>query len=326
MEITDDFMIDTSGLTLFRELAKKSRQLAELIGKILQFRIVVDANVVISDLRQKILHPERGNTALEELMASSVLIVIAPRWLETDMDSAIAQCAESSGLSAVLLHVYWEEYKKKLIWDETYPRPIDTPLTHADPKDAPYVFTQWLHNAVGVLSKDKHIEQLGGNRLTLDFVFSVRSYARAKVIAVTIKVGGTVLAATAVAVVFELVKALIHAAKRIPPGVLLLLILIAIVVIASPEARQWIREKFGHVKANLEPLFIGIASAVQQGAIIAQQKEAEAAKHLSDAQNQTGSTQPVRASLVAVRRRLSRVRAHRPQRYSTYPEMKRSEK
>lgn len=324
MEIVDDFRIDTSGLALFRELAIKNRQLAEVIGKILQCRIVVDANIVISDLRQKILHPERGKTALEELMASSVLIVVAPRWLETDMNSAITQYAESSGLSKVLLYLHWEEYKRKLVWDETYPRPIDTPLTHTDPKDAPYVFTQWLHNAVGVLSKDKHIEQMGGNRLSLDFVFSVRSYARAKVIAVTIKVGGTVLGAAAIAVAFELVKALIHAVKRIPPGVLLLLILIAIVVIASPEARQWIREKFSHVKANLEPLFTGIASAVQQGAVIAQQKEAEAAKHLSDAQNQTGTVQPGRPSLVTVRRRSSRMHARRPKRSSNHPETKRS--
>lgn len=289
MEIADDFRIDTSGLAMFRELATKHHQLADVIGHIVQLRIVVDANVVISDLRQKILYPERGKTALEELMTSSVLVVIAPRWLETDMNSAIDQYAKNSGVSAMLLHLHWSEYKKQLVWDETYPRPIDTPLTHLDPKDAPYVFTQWLQNAVGVLSKDKHIEQMGGNRLTLDFVFSVRGYARAKVIAVTIKVGGVALGAVAIATIFELAKALIQAIKRIPPGVLLLLVLIAIVLIASPQVRQWIREKLSHLQASLEPLFAGIASAVQQGAVTAREKEAEAAKHHAEAQNQTST-------------------------------------
>lgn len=320
MEIADDLRVDTSALAMFRELATKNRQLGEVIGKILQCRIIVDANVVISDLRQKILFPERGNTALEEMMASSVLIVVAPRWLEADMNSAIPQYAESSGLSAVLLRHHWEKYKEQLVWDETYPRPVDTPLTHIDPKDAPYVFTQWLHNAIGVLSKDKHIEQMGGNRLTLDFVFSVRSYARAKVIAVTIKVGGTVIGAAAIAVIYELVKALIQVIKKIPPGVWLLLILVAVILIASPEARKWIREKFSRLKETIEPLFSGIASAVQQGAVIAQQKETEAATHLSEAQSQSRIANSVSTSRVGSRRRSRRVRQRQLRRSGTHSE------
>lgn len=320
MEIADDLRVDTSALAIFRELATKNRQLAEVIGKILQCRIIVDANVVISDLRQKILFPERGNTALEEMMASSVLIVIAPRWLEADMNSAIPQYAESSGLSAVLLRHHWEKYKEQLVWDETYSRPVDTPLTHIDPKDAPYIFTQWLHNAIGVLSKDKHIEQMGGNRLTLDFVFSVRSYARAKVIAVTIKVGGTVIGAVAIAVIFELIKALIHGIKKVPPGVWLVLILVAVILIANPEARKWIREKVTLFKKSLEPIFAGIAFAIQQGASITQQKEAEAAKHLSEAQNQSGIAKSVNNSRAGTRRRPRRVRPRRLRRSGTHSE------
>jgi len=324
MDIVEDFRIDTLGLAIFRELVTKHCQLADVIGNILQCRIVVDANVVISELRQKILYPDRGKTALEELMASSVLVVIAPRWLDADMNSAIAQYAESSGLSAILLHLHWEEYKKQLVWDETYPKPIDTPLTHVDPKDAPYVLTQWLHNAVGVLSKDKHIEQMGGNRLTLDFVFSVRNYARAKVIAVTVKVGGTVLGAVAIAAIFELVKSLVQAIRRIPPGVQLLILLVVIVLIASPEARKWVREKLSRVKTNLDPLLAGIASTVQQGAVIAQQKEAEASKHLSEIQNQAGVAKSVHVSLARNRRRSMRMRTHRFRRDEAHSQTKQS--
>ena len=244
-------------------------------------------------------------------MTSSVLVVIAPRWLETDMNSAIDQYAESSGTSAILLHLHWSEYKKQLVWDETYPRPIDTPLTHVDPKDAPYVLTQWLQNAVGVLSKDKHIEQMGGNRLTLDFVFSVRSYARAKVIAVTVKVGGVALGAAAIAVIFELIKALVQGIRRIPPEVQLLLLAFVLFLIVSPDARKWIGQRLSRLKAALEPVFIGVASTVKQGADLARQKEVEAAKHLSEAQSHSSTTLSVPTSLVGVRRRSRRLRARR---------------
>lgn len=318
MEIADDFRINTSGLAIFRELATKHRQLTDVIGHILQLRIVVDANAVISDLRQKILYPERGKTALEELMTSSVLVVIAPRWLEADMNSAIDQYAESSGMSAILLHLHWSEYKKQLVWDETYPRPIDTPSTHVDPKDAPYVFTQWLQNAVGVLSKDKHIEQMGGNRLTLDFVFSVRSYARAKVIALTVKVGGVALSVVAIAVIFELIKALVQGIRRIPPGVQLLLLAFVFFLILNPDARKWIGQRLGRLKAALEPVFIGVASTVKQGTDLARQKEVEAAKHLSEAQSHSGTTLSVRTSLMGVHRRSGRVRASRIRKSRVY--------
>lgn len=65
-----------------RELLKTVSTLRTSIADIVQFRVVVDANYVVQDLIYRTRHPERGATAIEELVKATVIDVFAPRWLD----------------------------------------------------------------------------------------------------------------------------------------------------------------------------------------------------------------------------------------------------
>lgn len=159
------------------------------IGDIARFRLVVDANFVISELIHRVRHPERGASAFVELVKATLIEVFAPRWLETEMTtSAIPKAAKRSKVPEDKLRAAWAEFKPMLKWDETLGQ-TGTPTTDCiDLKDLPYVQLQKKLNADGILSKDTDISRMGGHLLTLDFVFSTRAYARSLVTTVSIRV------------------------------------------------------------------------------------------------------------------------------------------
>src|ERR1700724_3773808 len=94
---------DTAQLGPLREVVKKLFTMNIPICDIIQVRIVVDANSVIADLIWKVRYPERGLTALEELIKATVIIAHAPLWLEIEMASAIPQDAVKCKLPAAEL-------------------------------------------------------------------------------------------------------------------------------------------------------------------------------------------------------------------------------
>lgn len=80
-----------------------------------------------------------------------------------------------------------------LIWDDDLQYPADTDFGEIDPKDKPYIQLQEKIDAIGILSRDKHNNELGGNSLKLGFVLSARQYARALSVHISIELGGVII-------------------------------------------------------------------------------------------------------------------------------------
>ena len=278
----DDLGFESSLLAQVRDLAHANSLFAKAIGNVAQFRLIIDANFVISDLLHRIRYPERS-TAVEELIRCTVFVVVAPAWLETELrDSALPQTAERRGIPLEQLKAQWLEYRKLLVWDEAIPPTDATDVAVVDPKDVPYVATQLKHDACGVLSKDPHIAKLGGTRLSFDFVLSARSYARTVVVSVGIRVSGTMLAMVTVGAMIEGVKAVAALFSKLPPVVQAVLVATVIVALLDPKSRAWIFKNLSRLFEVSAPFLMAVTEVITKGKDMADNKEAAAAILLAD--------------------------------------------
>jgi hypothetical protein len=145
---------DTGQIGSLRELLKKLAAKKVFIGGIVQFSVVVDVNMVVPDLVYRVRHPERGATALEELIRSTVVVAHAPRWLDVEMASAIRQASRQYRVPSETLRDGWKEFRALLVWDETLREPGEAGGC-CDPKDLPYVLLERKIGADGILSRDQ---------------------------------------------------------------------------------------------------------------------------------------------------------------------------
>lgn len=238
-----ELRIDTGAIAQLRKFLDGHPELLASVGQFAQFRVVIDVNFVVSDLLQKIKYPDRGNTALEELMHSTVLEVFAPRWLEKELPSTFQQVAKKRKVSEADLWTEWRGYQGLLTWDETYDRPPEEYAATDDPKDLPYIFLEKKLDAFGILSKDNDIERMGGNRLTFDFVFATRNYARAAVISVAVKVSGLYLGTISIAGFVRLAGLIKSGWDSLPPKTRLVLLVAIVIAFIHPTSRAWITGK-----------------------------------------------------------------------------------
>jgi hypothetical protein len=234
---------DTGQIGPLREIVKKLAAMKVSIGGIVQFSVVVDVNIVVPDLLYRVRHPERGATALEELIRSTVIVAHAPRWLDIEMASAIAQVSDQAGLPAKALWERWKEFQTLIIWDETLREPGVKGSECCDPKDLPYVLLERKLNADGILSRDRHIARMGGHPLTLDFVLSTRGYAREVVKTITLRVGGVVVPAVSLMVLHRVLRSIWKGVAVLPTPIKALLVAGGVVALAHPDSRRWLVER-----------------------------------------------------------------------------------
>lgn len=270
----------TDHIRQLREWLSRYPSMMESIGQFAKFRMVVDANFVIRNIVQHVRYPERGTTALEEMIQATIIEVHAPVWLETEVAAVIPKIAAQRKLSEGKLWECWQEFRTLLKWDETSVAPPGDGDFVGDPKDLPYVILEKAINAVGVLSQDHDIEKMGGNRLTLDFVFSVRQYARAAVVTVGIRVGAYTIGAITLGAFIRLFVAIRNAVIRLPSGIKVILIAGVMFAILHPPTRQTILRKLRAISPTLEGLQGVLVEAVIEGTKLSQGKLAEASTHL----------------------------------------------
>ncbi len=189
----------SASLVDLRRFLEVYQPLQPVVGEIAQFRVVLDANIAIADLLFKYKNPEVKQTAIEECIKSSAMPVYAPLWLNQEMiESAIPKVATRKSIAGSVLQELWLGYKEQIIWDDSFSTPQASAKSGVDVKDTPYVDLALHISALGVLSRDKDIERLGGTRLEMNFVLAVRKYARATSYHATIKVGGVTTGAVAI--------------------------------------------------------------------------------------------------------------------------------
>ena len=310
MDTNREYSVDSKVLAQVRELTASSSPWAKSFKNVVQFRLVIDANFVISDLLHKHRQPAH-NTAVEELIRATVFVVVAPRWLETEMvSSAIPKAAKKRNLPEAVLLTLWAEYKKNIVWDNASREPPAS-ADSADPKDVPYVMTQVRQDASGVLSNDAHIAKLGGTKLTLDFVLSVRRYARRTAVSVSLRFSGMALGMFTVGVIIEGIKVAATAFSRLPPAVQILIVVVVAAALLDPRSRAWLKEKAGVFFKRAQPVFAFVGEAVVRGRELVVSSELEASISLSEAQGKIATAEASASPLVEAAKSVRRRRIRR---------------
>src|SRR5206468_12856706 len=157
-----------------------------------QVRIVLDASVILAELYW--LAGTRNNpvarTALQEAIASGTVLAFAPLRLEREVREHLPRIAEQCHVTPDRLEQLWVEYKAAIRFHEPKEESPSEAASVRDPDDLPYVYLCAQVGAAAVYSKDTDFAAMGAPLVTSDIILSLRDYARAATLEVSIKLGG----------------------------------------------------------------------------------------------------------------------------------------
>lgn len=224
---------DTSSLAMLRQWLERNPAVYEQLGAIARFKLVIDANFVLADLRYRGKHPMRGPTALEELVRSTVFEVHAPRWLETEIAKHLPLIAQKSGLDLNALQQHWLQYQALLHWNDSLFAP-DYGSHCEDPKDLPYVRLAARIGAFGILTVDSDIAAMGGHMLPRDFVISARLYARAATVSFSLRALGITLSGLSLQALLSMVQTATRKFLALPEAARLALVAGFLLMLVHP--------------------------------------------------------------------------------------------
>lgn len=277
-----DYQIRSDELAHLRDLYKEGGPLASL-GALFQLDLILDANVVIGELRWIAKHRKKpdARSALLEVLEAGTLTAWAPTFLEIEVNKHIATVvAQGADKSEVVAH--WQRLKCHIRLVDVGGAP-DSSVGLRDPNDVPYLRLQERIEA-GILSNDKDVRAMGGKAIRpFRILGALRAYSRASAVHVTLQVNGFKLGTFALTMIAKLVgevsRSFRRAASTVPRNVWLFALLLASLVLAIPEVRAWLRTQVSRVAAPVAgpwgmvcDLALGLAAEYQR---VKTQSEAE---------------------------------------------------
>jgi predicted nucleic acid-binding protein len=235
---------DTASIANLRVALKRFATMNPSIVQFANFRLVVDANFAMGAVISKARFPERGKTALEELVTSTVVDAHAPRWLDIEMTAKIPRVASRSRIAEESMQLAWREYRGIVRFDEALATAPLACEAGRDPKDIPYVELEKKIDAHGILSSDRDITALGGHALDLAFALLLRRYARSVAETGTLQLAGYTAGTLAMMGTAKAGRAIARSLASLPPAIKMLLIGSATIAVIHPASRKYILEFF----------------------------------------------------------------------------------
>ncbi len=228
-------------LVPWRRLVALHEPLHPLLGGLLQLRVVLDTNCVISDLLA-IAKPHRNpdyRTRLQDLMASGTMVPYAPHELKGEIERHWPVVAAQKGIAPEVATRIWQDYQKGLRFCAVV---IDQrqSSTARDPDDLPFIALAAQIGAHGIVSRDHDIPAMGGHVITVDLCVMLRDYTQHKAVEVTIQFGGVVLTTVTLGALIAALRAIpmvITGFMRLPLW-LRLMILLGVLWAARDEQRR----------------------------------------------------------------------------------------
>lgn len=293
----DIYFVPSDRLKELRELVKTWKNISPLISGAVQFRIVVDTNIVLGDIRWLAYKRENvsARTSLIEIIEAGTVDVYVPPALLAEVEEKIDLIAHEENRDKAHLLSVWSEYQKKLKVAEPDSSVVQSYSGGVDPDDAAFIALAEVIGAIGVVSKDRDIAMMGGRQISLDFVFSLRDYSRATAIELNIKCMGMTLTLVSIGViraVFETVKALIVGIAKAPDWVKAVLLVGAIFCAVHPGARQRISMWYTQALAGIKEATPTLVSHIADAAAHAEQQRALAKSHLDRALEELDAKDP----------------------------------
>jgi predicted nucleic acid-binding protein len=291
-----DLPIRSDNLAALREVIQRYPVLAQHLGEPKTIRLVLDANVLVADVRwivKKRTNPQ-ARTALQEILASGLLVAFAPSYLEQEMQSQLAAVADEEGLPRDALFAEWAEYRRALKFYEALP-PADGLTSHGfDPKDAPYVETYFAVGATAIMTSDPHLKRMGAQTVSVEMSVKLQAYARDESVDLTLRLGAVVLGTFTIASAIGFAKLVLNAIRyfsRLPAGVQIIVGGCLIGILLHQPTRDRLVEMLvtsGHALRrgfdNFMPVFLQLAEVATQRRESARLRWSEIEPHLRHSQ------------------------------------------
>lgn len=214
----------------------------QFVGPIAQLVVVVDANVVLSDLIwlvEKRRDPN-ASTSVAECIKAGTFVAYMSRSALSEVEEHIPRIAKEKNLSPAKMNAEWKRYRKLLKVRTPKESIVDKYRDGQDPDDAPHLALADQLDAIGILSKDSDLVAMGGLVLEMNFATNARDYSRKMAVAVAIKtLGGTSIlsAVMATQITGQIIGEAMRSFARLPPAVKLL-IMVAILLLLSNDSVQ----------------------------------------------------------------------------------------
>lgn len=287
------FTVRSDKLKELRVVVSYWKKTSSVIGNAAQFRLVVDSNVILGDLLWLVAERrnESAKTDLMETIEAETIDLYAPPRLFDEVEEYLPLLAAERGLDVNLMHAEWAIYKLRIKIAEPDEDKVLALKDGVDPDDAEFVALAQTINAAGVISKDAHIAQMGGNHISVTCITHLRNYSRATAIELNIKVNGVNFAKFSYAMIagmFAGGKALIEGVSKAPDWVKIALLVGGVFIALHPGARASVARGLETVLDGIKAATPFVIEEIAAAIALAQQHKAEAQGHLEKAMKELG--------------------------------------
>jgi predicted nucleic acid-binding protein len=293
INMADIFAVRSDRLKDLRVIINAWRESNVLLRGAVQFRLVVDSNVVLGDIIWLVSKRKdrAAKTQLMETIEAETIELYVPPSLFTEVDEKIPLIAKKKKLDIDLMYAHWETYKLKLKVYAPDDELVQALKNGVDPDDAVFVALAETIAASGVFSKDKDIGMMGANQISIECITHLRNYSRATAIELNIKVNGVLFANVGIAAIrglFAGIKALIDGIGRAPDWVKLALLAGVLFIALHPGARASVVRGLKAMLAGISEATPAVISYIAEAAALAEKHKNEAKGHLDKAMAELG--------------------------------------
>ncbi len=282
--------IRSEQLAVLRNFLDQHNNIENIVGSIFQLRLVIDTNAVISDLLWMSNREKEGNQpAILEAIRAGTLIVYAPEQLKNEIEEHLPNIAIKRNIPFNKIQVEWETYQQHLKFIKIEDSELVTYEDSVDPKDAPFVVLSKMFNIQGIISKDQHIEQLGGRRINFDIGLSLRDYSRSATIVYSLRIGGVLFSNISIGTLLSVVQALSKLTKGIrelSDNAKLTMLLVIIIIFIIPDSRKYIFEKVSQLKGILGDVWLEVEPLIMKLVLAEREKNEKVKINLEKIQRQ----------------------------------------
>lgn len=288
LNLTEIFSVRSERLKELRIVVESIGGFKSLLGTTAAFSLVIDTNVVLGDILWLVVErkcPAAKTQLMETIDAGTLDVYVPPKLLE-EVEEKIPLIAAEKGLNVELMYAEWKVYKTRL--KIAYPDDEKVKLLQngVDPDDADFVALAQTIMASGIFSKDKHIEMMGGNRVSIECVTHLRDYSRATSVEMNIKINGVVFSYVSIAVIKSLIegsKILIKQVASAPGWVKVVMVMALAYIALNPRARETVANLINSTLSLLRNETPRVLLFIAETSKMASVNEAKAKSHLEKA-------------------------------------------
>ena len=239
--------------------------LKPLFPKLLQLRLVVDANRVRGELywRLKKRRNVANRSALHEVIDAGVVILFAPEHVKWEIEKHYEDIARQTRTTIVEVKDEWAKFQHCLRFyaPKTQPSPEQF---YADVDDFPYLATWMELDAQAIYTTDPHLSAMGAPVVSVLIDTHLRDYARASTVQVAVGIGSSVSVVAGLEFLqaaYRLLVVLLKAIRRLSPAAQTLLATGFAIFLAHPKGRKILKDGWNTVVRSEVLLTLGDAIA-----------------------------------------------------------------